>query len=113
MATVYVISETGQHNITPAMEFGNIETILPPNAQVAFSVYPTVQRIRRRLEKFSDEDYLLFIGDPTAIGIVSAIAADMNKGRYKCLKWDKFERRYIPIQVDINRKQKGESHDFE
>jgi hypothetical protein len=38
MATVYVISETGQHNITSAMEFGNIETILPPNAQVAFSV---------------------------------------------------------------------------
>lgn len=106
MPNVYVVSETGKHNITPALAFGNIVTILPPNAQVAFSIGPTVSRIRRKLEKFSDEDYLLFIGDPTAIGIISAVAAMRNKGRYKCLKWDKMEKRYIPIQVDIL--QKGE-----
>jgi hypothetical protein len=107
MPVVYVVSETGQHNITSALDFGTIETILPPNAQVAFSVYPTIQRIRRRLENFGDDDYLLFIGDPTAISIVSALAAAKNSGRYKCLKWDRHEKRYIPIQIDIF--QKGES----
>lgn len=101
MPIVYVVSETGQHNITQALNFGEIQTILPPNAQVAFSVGPTVSRIKRKLAKFSDADYLLFIGDPTAIGIISAVAAQRNKGRFKCLKWDKFERRYIPIQVDL------------
>jgi len=110
VAKVYVVSETSQHNISPAMSYGDIETILPPNAQIAFSITPTVRRIKRKLEKFSDEDYLLFIGDPTAIGIVSAIAASINHGRYKCLKWDKFEKKYIPIQVDLFPK-KGESHD--
>jgi hypothetical protein len=109
---VFVVSETGSHNITPAMDYGDIETILPPNAQIAFSVYPTVKRIQRKLESFTDEDYLLFIGDPTAIGIISAIAARKNNGRFKCLKWDKLERRYIPIQVDLTLK-KGEIDEFD
>lgn len=107
MPKVYAVSETNQHNISSALQYGDIETILPPNAQVAFSVAPTVRRIQRKLELFTDDDYLLFIGDPTAIGIVSAIAAAKNGGRYKCLKWDKFERKYIPIQVDLYPK-KGE-----
>ena len=110
MPVVYAVSETGQHNITSALDFGSIETILPPNSQVAFSVYPTVRRVKRKLEKFTDDDYLLFIGDPTAISIVSAIAAAKNNGRYKCLKWDRLERRYIPIQVDIF--QKGDSDEY-
>jgi hypothetical protein len=111
MPNVYAVSETAQHNITTAMDFGTIVTILPPNSQVSFSVAPTVQRIKRRLETFCDEDYLLFIGDPTAISIVAALAAAKNNGRYKCLKWDKIERRYIPIQVDLFKK--GESDEYE
>lgn len=110
MPKVYVVSETGQHNITSALDFGEIEIVLPGNAQVAFSVAPTVARIQRKLANFTDEDYLLFIGDPTAIGIISAVAASKNHGRYKCLKWDKIERRYIPIQVDLFPK-KGESYE--
>lgn len=107
MSTVYVVSETTQHNIASALDYGRLETILPPNAQIAFSVAPTVRRIQRKLEKFSDEDYLLLIGDPSAIGICCAIAAARNHGRFKMLKWDKRERRYIPIEVNLF--QKGES----
>lgn len=102
MPRVFVVSETGKHNISPAREFGEIVVILPPSqAQVAFSSGPTVARMTRVLRDFSDEDYLLFIGDPTAISILSALAASRNGGRYKCLKWDKQEAQYIPIQVDL------------
>ena len=107
MPTVYVVSETLQHNIASALDYGKIEVILPPNAQIAFSVAPTVRRIQRKLEKFTDADYLLLIGDPSAIGICCAVAASKNNGRFKCLKWDKHERRYIPIEVDLHKK--GES----
>ena len=107
---VFVVTETGNHNITPAMEFGDIEVILPPRAQITFSVVPTVNRIKRALSGFTDDDFLLFIGDPVAISVVSSVAASKNNGRYKCLKWDKFERRYIPIQIDLY-PQKGESHE--
>jgi folate-dependent tRNA-U54 methylase TrmFO/GidA len=107
---VYVVSETGKHNIAPALEYGEIEVVLPPSqSQVIFSSGPTVARVKRTLEDFSDDDYLLFIGDPTAIAIMATVAASKNHGRFKCLKWDKQERRYIPIQIDLF--NRGESDD--
>ena len=113
MPKVYVVSETTQHNIASALDYGQIETILPPNAQIAFSVVPTVRRIQRKLEKFSDEDFLLLIGDPSAIGIACAVAASKNNGRFKCLKWDKRERRYIPLEVDLFKKgDLDDTYDF-
>ena len=108
MPKVYVTSETTQHNVSPALKFGEIITILPPNSQVLFSVVPTIQRIRRKLEKFSDEDYLVLIGDPAIIGIVCSMAAAKNNGRFKLLKWDRREAMYIPMQIDIF--HKGESN---
>lgn len=102
MATVFVVSETNKHNISPALQYGEIKVVLPPSqSQVIFSSGPTVSRIKRSLEGFTDDDYLLFIGDPTAIAILAAVAASKNHGRFKCLKWDKQERRYIPIQIDL------------
>ncbi len=113
MPKVYVVSETEQHNISSAMDYGQIEVILPPNAQIAFSVVPTVRRIQRKLEKFTDEDFLLLIGDPSAIGIACAVAASKNNGRFKCLKWDKRERRYIPLEVDLFKKgESDESYEY-
>jgi hypothetical protein len=110
---VYVVSETTQHNIASALDYGQIETILPLNAQIAFSVVPTVRRIQRKLEKFNDEDFLLLIGDPSAIGITCAVAASRNNGRFKCLKWDKRERRYIPLEVDLFKKgENDEPYEF-
>ena len=107
---VYVVSETGKHNIAPALEYGEIEVVLPPSqSQIIFSSGPTVARIKRTLEDFSDDDYLLFIGAPTAIAIMETVAASKNHGRFKCLKWEKQERRYIPIQIDLF--NRGESDD--
>ena len=112
MPRIFVVSETGQHNITSALNYGEIEVILPPNSQVSFSSVPTVRRIKRKLATFTDADYLLFIGDPTAIAVVSAVASEVNHGRFKCLKWGKQERRYIPIQVDLHPK-KGEHDEYD
>ena len=110
MPKVFVVAETGKHNIAPALEYGEIEVVLPPSqSQVIFSSGPTVARVKRTLEDFSDDDYLLFIGDPTAIAIMATVAASKNHGRFKCLKWDKQERRYIPIQIDLF--NRGESDD--
>lgn len=102
MGKVYVISESPNHNISSALLYGDVEAVLPPNQQIAFSTVPTIRRIERKLENFSDDDYLLLTGDPTCIGISCAIAAKNNNGRFKCLKWDRKERLYIPIEVEIN-----------
>ena len=110
MPKVFVVSESQKHNIVPALDYGEIEIVLPPSqSQVIFSSAPTVQRMKRALENFGDDDYLLFIGDPTAIAIMASVAASINRGRFKCLKWDKQERRYLPIQVDLYKR--GDSDD--
>lgn len=109
MAVVYVVQET-QNDITSAMDFGTIEVLLPPGAQIAFSPAPTVRRIQRKLSKYTDEDYLLLIGDPAAIGIACAVAAAYNHGRFKMLKWSRKENRYYPVSVDLL--EKGELDEF-
>lgn len=107
MSTVYVVQEMPNHDIAPAMRFGEMKVLLPSNTQIAFSTIPTVRTLRRKLRDYKDEDYLLLTGDPVAIGLACSIASFYNAGRYTALKWDRRERLYIPVKIDIT--EKGES----
>ena len=60
----------------------------------------------RKLRNFDDNDHLLMMGDPAAMGIACCIASDMNRGKFKILKWDKVQKRYYSVSVNIN--EKGE-----
>ncbi len=107
MSTVYIVQEMPNHDIAPAMKFGDMKVLLPSYTQIAFSTAPTIRNLRIKLRHFSDEDYLLLTGDPVAIGLACSIAAHFNSGRYTALKWDRRERLYIPVKIDTT--QKGES----
>lgn len=89
------------HDIAPAMKYGDMVVLLEPNTQIAFSTVPTVRILRRKLREYKDGDYLLLTGDPVAIGLACSIAAFYNAGRYTALKWDRRERLYIPVKIDI------------
>jgi len=99
--TVYVVQEVRNMNLLPALEFGKIEILLP-EGQVVFSTQKTVQRLVSGLRKYTFEDYLLMIGDPAAIAMTAAVASKVTNGKFKLLKWDKQEKKYIPITVNIN-----------
>jgi len=109
MAKVFVVQETMRHNVLPAQQFGELCFLLPPNVQIAFSPGPMVNRMKRHLSKFTDEDFLLLIGDPAAMSIAASLAANYNNNKFRLLKWDKREMKYYPIAVDLN--QKGESYE--
>jgi len=49
-------------------------------------------------------DYLLLIGDPAIIGVACSIVSDITNGKYKLLKWDKQERKYYPIEINLHEK---------
>ena len=83
---VYVVQEVTGRNILSAEKFGKLELLLPEGSQLVLSVGPTVKRLTYRLRKFNDNDYLLLMGDPVAIGIACAVAATNNRGQFKCLK---------------------------
>lgn len=98
---VYVTQEQPSKNITPALDFGEIEALLPPGLEVAHSAGQVAERFKVKLSKFCDDDYLLLIGDPVTIGIAVAVAGWWNNGRVKMLKWDRQERRYLPVSCKL------------
>ena len=103
---VYLVQENPYVNVLSAEEYGQIEILFDSGQQIMFSPQPAIRKLRRKLKDFCDEDYLLMMGDPAAMGIACCIAADINRGRFKILKWDKKERRYYPVSININ--EKGE-----
>lgn len=102
--TVYITQEMRGRDLSDALRFGDVVTILPAKEQVSLSPAPTLNRIKRKLAKFGDEDYLILSGDPVCIALAANVAADNNRGRYKVLKWDRLDQKYYPIQVDLYRK---------
>lgn len=100
-------TETGgvrsKFNLTPAAEYGDINILVQAGMSL-FSTVPTIKSMREKLRDFSDNDYLLPVGDPALMMAAGAIAAEFNHGRIKVLRWDREQRRYIMIQVDTTGK---------
>ena len=99
--TVYITQEVPGRDLSDALEFGDLDILLPAKEQISLSAMPTVRRMQRKLVKFTSDDYLVLSGDPVCIGIACCLAALANNGRFKVLKWDRIEARYYPIEVDL------------
>ena len=89
-----------------AREYGDFKFLLPELSQIIFSPGPLIFKLRQALKNFSEKDYLLLTGDPAIIGVACSIASDMTNGKYKLLKWDRQERKYYPIEINLYEKGK-------
>jgi len=114
--TVYVIQEipgTGEGkpriNIIGASEYGSLKFLLPELSQIIFSPGPLIFKLRKALKNYTSEDYLLLTGDPAIIGVACSIVSDITNGKYKLLKWDKQEKKYYPITINLY--EKGEMNE--
>ena len=83
--------------------------LLPEFSQMIFSPGPLIFKLRKGLRNYTPEDYLLLTGDPAIIGVACSIVSDITNGKYKVLKWDKQERKYYPIEINLY--EKGEIDD--
>ena len=115
-STVYVIQEIAgtragapKINIMGASHYGQFKFVLPEFSQMIHSPGPLIFKLRKSLKNFTSEDYLLLTGDPAIIGVACSIVSDMTNGKYKLLKWDKQERKYYPIEINLY--EKGEIDD--
>ena len=98
--TVYVLQEMGR-NIRSAEKFGDLKICLPDNRQMILSSGPLTFKLKQELKDFNDNDYLLLIGDPAIIAVCGSIAADVNNGRFKVLKWDRNDKTYYDLEIDL------------
>ena len=117
---VYVIQEIAgstdgrpKINIMGAASYSTTNDIiflLPELSQIIFSPGPLIFKLRKGLKDFTTDDYLLLTGDPAIIGVACSIVSDMTNGKYKLLKWDKQERKYYPIEINLYEKGKIDEH---
>ena len=115
---VYVIQEIPgtregrpKINIIGASKFGELKVLLPELSQIIFSPGPLIFKLRKLLNNYTPEDFLLLTGDPAIIGVACSIVSDTTNGKYKVLKWDKQERQYNPIVIDLYEKGKIDEED--
>jgi len=96
-------------NIMGAAQYGTFKFLLPELSQIIFSPGPLIFKLRKSLKDFNEKDYLLLTGDPAIIGVACSIVSDITNGKYKLLKWDRQERKYYPIEINLY--EKGEIND--
>ena len=106
--TVYVVQEIAgtregrpKFNIMGAAEYGKLKFLLDERSQMIFSPGPLIFKLKTLVKDFKPTDYLLLTGDPAIIGVVCSLVSDTTNGRYNLLKWDRQEKRYYPIEIDL------------
>ena len=118
---VYVIQEIAgstdgrpKINIMGASSYstsGKFNFLLPELSQIIFSPGPLIFKLRKGLKDFTTDDYLLLTGDPAILGVACSIVSDITNGKYNLLKWDKQERKYYPIQINLYERGKIDEQD--
>ena len=105
---VYVVQEIAgtregrpKFNIMGASEYGKLEFLLDERSQMIFSPGPLILKLKSLLKDFKSTDYLLLTGDPAIIGVVCCLISETTNGRFNLLKWDRQEKRYYPIEIDV------------
>ena len=91
-------------NIIGATQFGQLKVLLPENSQIILSPNYVITTLRKMLKDYTSKDYLLLTGDPAIIGVACSIVSDTTNGKYNLLKWDKQERKYYPVEIDLYKK---------
>jgi hypothetical protein len=111
MSHVFVVNEpvrvdpmTGAEgrviDLSPALEYGDLHHLLVPG-KLPSDLRGTIAALDRGLETYGDDDYLLLVGDPVAIGIATAMAALANEGRVRVLRWHPRVRRYEVTELAL------------
>ena len=108
---VYVLQELPgtregrpKYNIMGALKYGKLKVLLKEDTQIVLSPGPIVFELRRLLKDYNSNDYLLLSGDPSVIGLACAIVSDINNGKFKLLKWDRQEKVYYPLEINLYEK---------
>ena len=88
-------------NIMGASKYGNLKFLLDERSQMIFSPGPLIFKLKNLVKDFKPTDYLLLTGDPAIIGVVCCLVSDLTNGKFNLLKWDRQEKRYYPIEIDL------------
>ena len=85
MSKVYVTQAT-QHDLASAQNFGALVTLLKQAKDQTFAPQPVLRELKNKLKDFSDEDFLLLVGDPVAMALAVNAAAEAKQRPREAVK---------------------------
>jgi hypothetical protein len=53
------------------------------------------------MKDFTEEDYIIAVGDPSLIAAAACIAARKTGGLLRILKWDRQSNSYIAVEANV------------
>lgn len=83
--------------INRAAQYGEMEYLLSPTAG-PFRSESIIAELKEKLKNFTDQDYLVLIGNPCLIGWAVAIAAQRSGGKVNLLQWSGRNDSYVEIR---------------
>lgn len=102
MARVFVVQNQPSKNVFLASSYGKIEFIFEKDDSIVSSegcrkAFEKVRQILLDL-KFTSDDFIIPIGDPSLIGVV-CIAASQVSESFRMLKWDRQSSTYFEVLI--------------
>lgn len=122
MSRVFVVQEphhrdpgTGEivpkFDLSSAQMFGELVYLLSPTA-APWSSASIIAELHEKLADYTEDDYLLLIGNPALMTWAGAIAAEHSGGVIKQLQWRRWPGapgggKYVPVRADLFPKSLG------
>jgi hypothetical protein len=100
---VFAVQKQPNHDISHATNFGNIEVLIPFK-DISFEAPEVIISLREKLADLQEDDFLLLVGDPFAIGLAMAVASEIC-AKFQVLKWNRRKFEYYPITVDFEEEE--------
>jgi hypothetical protein len=88
------------YDLTPALKFGTLQVLLP-HGPMLLATEPMIADLKERLKDYTADDYIMCIGDPSAIAAAVLVAGQINGGKVSLLKYDRNEKQYNPIMYQV------------
>jgi hypothetical protein len=85
---------------TQANKFGEVIILVDRNVPNT-ALMPIVEALKERLADFTEDDYLLPLGDPALTAAAAGIVLRKTGGRLKLLKWDRWAKDYVVVEMRI------------
>ena len=94
-----------KYDLSPAREFGRLVFVLGPGNIFVNRLPQTILHMQNIFSDFTDQDFLLAIGDPVAIAAASYITGARTGGKINMLKWDHNSGSYFCFSINVKSEQ--------
>lgn len=87
---------------TPAKPYGEIKYLLDHADVDELSLREVFAKLSDGLKSFTEDDYLVLVGNPTAIAMAGIITCDLTDGCVKILHWERTTTKYVEFTLDLD-----------